>query len=98
MVEEAKKQILTTLEEQNNALRDHQQFSTAVGTAFGDLIDATRTRKILQNLHFEVIKDREAKIKEAHEYTLDWIFSDNAGPTRPRSPFSKWLRSGHGVF
>ncbi|KAH7138017.1 hypothetical protein B0J11DRAFT_475230 [Dendryphion nanum] len=47
---------------------------------------------ILRDLGFDLMNDREDNVRNAHSFTLDWIFETN------KSCLAEWLAHGRGVF
>ncbi|KAF7927551.1 uncharacterized protein EAE98_005933 [Botrytis deweyae] len=58
----------------------------------------TTSYEVLRSLHFKTIKDREARIKSAHNHTFDWIFDDSDTVTGHQTQFQDWLRNGNGIY
>ncbi|KAF2501406.1 hypothetical protein BU16DRAFT_569487 [Lophium mytilinum] len=51
-----------------------------------------REQRILASLIFDSMKQRQEKIKDAHEQTLAWIFR------KPETGFMDWLKSENGIY
>ncbi|KAF6790299.1 high-affinity nicotinic acid transporter [Colletotrichum sojae] len=51
-----------------------------------------KARRIVQSLHFELIRARESDIQDAYENTFRWMFEDRT------SHFTEWLRGEHGIY
>ncbi|KAM0169656.1 hypothetical protein ACHAPC_011243 [Botrytis cinerea] len=58
----------------------------------------TTSYEVLRSLHFKTIKDREARIKSAHNHTFDWIYDDPNTITGRRTQFQDWLQNGDGIY
>ncbi|CZR61311.1 uncharacterized protein PAC_11207 [Phialocephala subalpina] len=94
--------IVAALEGQKTAQNKCMDPLGGIGTMCHDLEEQaylqSRAQRILESLHFKAIKERQGDIKETYARTFEWVFSDVASETRPRSPFSKWLQSSDGIF
>lgn len=52
----------------------------------------SNAQRLLEGLHFTSIKFRERSINDAHDETLEWMFS------RSTTSFVQWLETGNGVY
>lgn len=56
------------------------------------------TKIILDALHFRAISSRRSAIPKAHKNTFQWIYRDPEACDKPWENFSRWLRSGQGIY
>ncbi|RDW79842.1 hypothetical protein BP6252_04480 [Coleophoma cylindrospora] len=60
---------------------------------------AMAQEKILAELSFETMQDRQEEVVEAHKHTFDWIFKPESECAQRRwDNFSEWLKYGNGTY
>lgn len=73
---------------------------SAIRSAAIDLVNENCRRRILDQIWFRVMSDRQASVRSPHHGTLDWVL-EPTGRARPRASWDNlcdWFRNGSGIY
>jgi hypothetical protein len=86
-------EIINTI---RNASESHHKISDPANMPISENVRRISHRALLASLSYDLMKDREGRISEAHESTFQWLFTD--GHKGKWTNFRDWLQSGDNLY